>query len=165
MKIQIAAVLSTDCYLLSPAKGINSRWAFPKQHTLFSLRNETDLLLSKDTSLLSLLSEKQHNTDITYLAEVTPDTLDLIKGLLLYGLADELYLYILPEHTGKRHPPFDAYQAGRMVSRSGTSASYHQPYISEERMKCKSALHGVRLSYVYMDITIGFSKYFSLFYY
>ena len=58
MKIQIAAVLSTDCYLLSPAKGINSRWAFPKQHTLFSLRNETDLLLSKDTSLLSLLSEK-----------------------------------------------------------------------------------------------------------
>ena len=89
MKIQIAAVLSTDCYLLSPAKGINSRWAFPKQHTLFSLRNETDLLLSKDTSLLSLLSEKQHNTDITYLAEVTPDTLD------------ELYLYILPEHTGK----------------------------------------------------------------
>ena len=91
MKIQIAAVLSTDCYLLSPAKGINSRWAFPKQHTLFSLRNETDLLLSKDTSLLSLLSEKQHNTDITYLAEVTPDTLDLIKGLLLYGLADELY--------------------------------------------------------------------------
>ena len=101
MKIQIAAVLSTDCYLLSPAKGINSRWAFPKQHTLFSLRNETDLLLSKDTSLLSLLSEKQHNTDITYLAEGTPDTLDLIKGLLLYGLADELYLYILPEHTGK----------------------------------------------------------------
>ena len=51
MKIQIAAVLSTDCYLLSPAKGINSRWAFPKQHTLFSLRNETDLLLSKDTLL------------------------------------------------------------------------------------------------------------------
>lgn len=104
MKIQIAAVLSADGYLLSPAKGTNSRWAFPKQHTLFSLRNEADLLLSKDSSLLSLLSEKQRNTDITYLAEVTPDTVDLIKGLLLYGLADELFLYILPDYADNGIP-------------------------------------------------------------
>lgn len=65
------------------------------------MRERADLLLHKNTSLLSLLAEKRQSTDTTYLAEATPETVDLIKGLMLYNLADELILYIVPSGHSK----------------------------------------------------------------
>lgn len=95
MKIQIAATVSNDGFLLPP-NNISSRWPFKQKYTLAALRERADLLLHKNSSLLSLLAEKRESTDTTYLVEATPETVDLIKGLLLYNLADELILYIVP---------------------------------------------------------------------
>ncbi|WP_455667454.1 hypothetical protein [Phocaeicola sp.] len=96
MKIRIAAVLSANGYLASPANDTRRQWSSPKKYALSRLRKEADLSLHKNGSLLSLLAEKRSNADVAYFAEATPDTMDLIKGLLLYRLADELFLYSLP---------------------------------------------------------------------
>ena len=95
MKIQIVATVSSDGFLLPPTT-IQSRWPFTRKYTLAALRERADLLLHKNSSLLSLLAEKRESTDTTYLAEATPETVELIKGLLLYNLADELILYVVP---------------------------------------------------------------------
>lgn len=95
MKIQIAATVSSDGFLLPPTT-IPSRWPFTQKYTLAALREQADLLLHKNSSLLSLLAEKRESTDTTYLVEATPETVELIKGLLLYNLADELILYVVP---------------------------------------------------------------------
>ncbi len=94
MKIQIAATVSADAFLLPP-NTIPSRWPFTQKYTLAALREQADLLLHKNSSLLSLLAEKRESTDTTYLVEATPETVELIKGLLLYNLADELILYVV----------------------------------------------------------------------
>lgn len=101
MKIQIAATVSSDGFLLPP-NTIQSRWPYARKYALTALRERADLLLHKNTSLLSLLAEKRQSTDTTYLAEATPETVELIKGLLLYNLADELILYVVPsgQYTG-----------------------------------------------------------------
>lgn len=101
MKIQIAATVSNDGFLLPP-NTIQSRWPYVRKYALTVLRERADLLLHKNTSLLSLLAEKRQSTDTTYLAEATPETVELIKGLLLYNLADELILYVVPsgQYTG-----------------------------------------------------------------
>ena len=99
MKIQIAAIISANGYLIFPANDTSSWQSFPKKYALSSLRKDADLLLHKNASLLSLLAEKQNKIDTTYFIEVTPDKVDLIKGLLLYRLANELFLYALPYNT------------------------------------------------------------------
>lgn len=99
MKILITATVSSDGYLLPP-DAIESRWPFDRKHTLSALRKKADMLLHKNDSLFSLLAEKQKASDTIYLAEVTPETADLIKGLLLYHLADELIIYTLPSEVG-----------------------------------------------------------------
>lgn len=101
MKIQITATVSSDGYLL-PLNAIESRWPFDRKHTLSALRKKADMLLHQNDSLLSLLAEKQKACDTSiYMAEAMPETVELIKGLLLYHLADELIVYILPAEVGK----------------------------------------------------------------
>lgn len=100
MKIQIAATISSDGFLLPP-NNIPNRWPFTRKYTLTALREQADLLLHKNSSLLSLLAEKRESTDTTYLVEATPETVDLIRGLMLYNLADELILYIVPSGHSK----------------------------------------------------------------
>ena len=95
MTIQIAATVSSDGFLLPP-NTIRNRWPYARKYALTVLRERADLLLHKNTSLLSLLAAKRQSTDTTYLAEATPETVELIKGLLLYNLADELILYVVP---------------------------------------------------------------------
>jgi hypothetical protein len=107
MKIQITATVSSDGYLL-PSDRIESRWPFDRKYTLSALRRNADILLRKNDSLLSLLAEKQKACDASiYLAEASPETADLIKGLLLYHLADELIVYISPSEVGKGYAFFD----------------------------------------------------------
>ena len=95
MKIQIAATISSDGFLLPP-NTIQSQWPYARNFALTALRERADLLLHKNTSLLSLLAEKRESTYTSYLVEATPETVELIKGLLLYNLADELILYVVP---------------------------------------------------------------------
>lgn len=101
-KIQIASVITLDGYL--PERNDprltwveNNRNGFPKYRT------SADNILSGEISFLTLINKKREvNTDCVYLAELlTESQLPLIKGLLAYGLADEIILYVLPISTGK----------------------------------------------------------------
>lgn len=54
-------------------------------------------------SILDLLCEKdQHDDSFIYLAEIIePESLELLRGLFLYNLVDELIVYLLPFSTGQ----------------------------------------------------------------
>lgn len=94
MKIQIAAILSTDGYLWEKAGGAPSAFHFGKYGP--ERLKEYTLPLSPYSSLIDLLNERRQGRDVSYLAEATPETMELVRGLLLYRLADEIILYILP---------------------------------------------------------------------
>lgn len=95
MKIQIVATISTDGYLLKRENKTKKQISLGK-YGFNALLKRADLSLHKESSLIALLEEKRQSSDTNYLIEATPETLDLIKGLFLYRLADELILYMMP---------------------------------------------------------------------
>lgn len=95
MKIQVVATISADGYLLKRENKTKARIGSGK-YGFSALQKRADLMLHKESSLIALLEEKRQSSDTNYLAEVTPETLDLIKGLFLYRLTEELILYIIP---------------------------------------------------------------------
>lgn len=95
MNIQIAAILSADGYLLEQAE--DDAQAVPRSGKYGWKRlEEQGLPLSPYTSLIDLLNESRQGIEVSYLAETTPETMELVRGLLLYRLADEIILYVLP---------------------------------------------------------------------
>jgi hypothetical protein len=95
MKIQVVATISADGYLLKRENKTNARIGSGK-YGFSVLQKRADLMLHKESSLIALLEEKRQSSDTNYLAEATLETLDLIKGLFLYQLAEELILYMKP---------------------------------------------------------------------
>ena len=95
MKIQVVATISANGYLLKRENKTKKQISFGK-YGFNALLKRADLMLHKESSLIALLEEKRQSSDTNYLAEATPETLDLIKGLFLYRLADELILYMMP---------------------------------------------------------------------
>jgi len=96
MKIQIVATISTDGYLLKRENKTKNKISLCK-YGFNTLQKRADLMLHKESSLIALLEEKRQSSDTNYIVESTPETLDLIKGLFLYRLADELILYMLTD--------------------------------------------------------------------
>jgi hypothetical protein len=96
MKIQIAATISTNGYLLKRENKTKNQISLGK-YGFNTLQKRADLMLHKESSLIALLEEKRQSSDTNYLVEATPETLDLIKGLFLYQLVEELILYMLPD--------------------------------------------------------------------
>lgn len=99
MKIQITAILSADGYLWEKAGGAPSAFHSGKYGT--ERLEEYTLPLSPYSSLIDLLDERRQGRDVSYLAEATPETMELVRGLLLYRLADEIILYVLPHKQEK----------------------------------------------------------------
>jgi dihydrofolate reductase len=102
MKIQVAAIVSTDGYLL-----LNNHFTTSfgsGKYGFRALQERSDLVLYKESSLIALLEEKRQTSDSNYLIATASDTLDLVKGLFLYRLVDELILYQIPlsQNTGFR---------------------------------------------------------------
>jgi len=95
MKIQIVATISTDGYLLKREDKTKSQISLGK-YGFNALQKRADLTLHKESSLIALLEEKRQSSDTNYLVEATPETFELIKGLFLYRLVDELILYMIP---------------------------------------------------------------------
>jgi hypothetical protein len=95
MKIQVVATISANGYLLKRENKTKKQISLGK-YGFNTLQKRADLMLHKESSLIALLEEKRQSSDTNYLVESTPETLDLIKGLFLYQLADELILYMLP---------------------------------------------------------------------
>jgi hypothetical protein len=96
MKIQIVATISTDGYLLKRENKTKRQISLGK-YGFNALQKRADLTLHKESSLIALLEEKRQSSDTNYLVEATPETLDLIKGLFLYQLVEEMILYMLPD--------------------------------------------------------------------
>lgn len=101
-KVQILSAITLDGYLpdktdprLSWVE--NNRKGFPKW------RDSADCILAGEISFLTLINQKRTPcTDCVYLAELLTELqLPIIKGLLAYGLADEVILYVLPVLVGK----------------------------------------------------------------
>jgi hypothetical protein len=95
MKMQIVAIISTDGYLLNPDISIRNKINSGK-YGIHALRERADFILHNEDSLVALLDEKRQSSGTNYMAEATVETFDLIKGLFLYQLADELVLYMAP---------------------------------------------------------------------
>lgn len=100
MKIQIAAILSTDGYLWENTDSAHHS-AFRSGKYGWGQLAEQTLPLSPYSSLIDLLNERRQGNDVSYLAEATPETMELVRGLLLYRLADEFILYVLPHKQEK----------------------------------------------------------------
>ena len=96
MKITIAVIVSADGYIVSEREHIEASC----KQALSRLRKDADVELHPNASLLMLLAEKQNNENISYFAELTTDTLDLIKGLQGYGLIDEVSIHETKEICG-----------------------------------------------------------------
>lgn len=94
MKIQITAILSADGYLWEKAGSTPSVFHSGKYSP--ERLEEYTLPLSPYCSLIDLLDERRQGRDVSYFAEATPETMELVRGLLLYRLADEIILYVLP---------------------------------------------------------------------
>lgn len=95
MKIHVVATISADGYLLKRENKRKVQIGSGK-YGFSALQDRTDLMLHKESSLIALLEEKRQSSDTNYLAEATPETLDLIKGLFLYRLVEEVILYMIP---------------------------------------------------------------------
>src|ERR1035437_10954361 len=95
MKIQVVATISANGYLLK-RENKNKKQISSGKYGFSALQEHADLMLHKESSLIALLEEKRQSSDTNYLVEATLETLDLIKGLFLYRLADELILYMMP---------------------------------------------------------------------
>ena len=99
-KVQIASVITLDGYLLE-RNDPRLTWIENNRNGLFFWRESADIILSGEVSFLSLINQKRvSDTNLTYLAElITEQQLPVIKGLLAYGLVDEVILYVFPETT------------------------------------------------------------------
>lgn len=106
MKIQVVATISADGYLLKRENKTNA-WIGSGKYGFSVLQKRADLMLHKESSLIALLEEKRQSSDTNYLTEATPGTLNLIKGLFLYRLAEELILYRIPCPEGNGIRLFD----------------------------------------------------------
>ena len=89
MKIIIATTVSADGHILPHCEDMLQS----SKYVLSVIRQEADMELHPNSSLLTLLACKQNNEDSTYIAELTPESINLIIGLQRYRLIDELYLY------------------------------------------------------------------------
>ena len=94
MKIQVVATISTNGYLLKRENKTKKQISLGK-YGFNALQKRADLMLHKESSLIALLEAKRQSSDTNYLVEATPETLDLVKGLFLYKLADELILHMI----------------------------------------------------------------------
>lgn len=106
MKIQVVATISANGYLLKRENKTKKQISLGK-YGFNALLKRADLTLHKESSLIALLEEKRQSSDTNYLVEATPETLDLIKGLFLYQLVEEMILYMLPDQKGNGIRLFD----------------------------------------------------------
>ena len=89
MKIIIATTVSADGHILPHCEDMLQSG----KYVLSVIRQEADMELQSNSSLLTLLACKQNDEDTTYFAELTPESINLVIGLQRYRLMDELYLY------------------------------------------------------------------------
>lgn len=109
-RIQVVTALTLDGFFPETAGALvswtrNDRQGFP----LWRERCSAFIL---PHSILDLLSEKDRKGDsFTYLAEIIePESVELLRGLFLYDLVDELVVYLLPISAGQGISVLDTFR-------------------------------------------------------
>lgn len=108
--IQVVTAITLNGFLPEPAGALvswvrNDRSGFP-----FWRERCSALILPH--SILDLLCEKDSRDDsFTYLAEIIePESVELLRGLFLYNLVDELVVYQLPYSAGQGISVLDTFR-------------------------------------------------------
>lgn len=100
-RIQVVTAMTLDGFLPETARALVS-W-IRNDRRGFSLWRERCSAFILPHSILDLLCEKDCKGDsFTYLAEIIePGSVELLRGLFLYNLVDELVIYLLPISAGQ----------------------------------------------------------------
>ena len=99
-KIQAVTAMTLDGFL-PDAADMSMRWVMNHRKGFAHWRERCDARILPH-SILDLLCEKDgKGNTFTYLAEVSDsESLELLRGLSLYNLVDELIVYLLPISSG-----------------------------------------------------------------
>lgn len=99
-KIQAVTVMTLDGFL-PESDNVSMRWVMNHRKGFVRWRERCDARILPH-SILDLLCEKDgKDNTFTYLAEVSDsESLELLRGLFLYNLVDELVIYLLPVSSG-----------------------------------------------------------------
>ncbi|WP_294589854.1 hypothetical protein [uncultured Bacteroides sp.] len=103
-KIQAVTAMTLDGFLPDVAD-MSMRWVMNHKKGFAHWRERCDARILPH-SILDLLCEKDSKDNtFTYLAEITDsESLELLRGLFLYNLVDELVIYLLPVSSGSGIP-------------------------------------------------------------
>jgi len=122
-RIQVVTAITLNGFLPEPTGTLvpwvrNDRRGFP-------LWRERCSALILPHSILDLLCEKDSRDDsFTYLAEIIePESVELLRGLFLYDLVDELVVYQLPYSAGQGISVLDTFRPQHWELHKTTSFS------------------------------------------
>lgn len=122
-RIQVVTAITLDGFLPEPAGALvswvrNDRRGFP-----FWRERCSALILPH--SILDLLCEKDNRDDsFIYFAEIIePESVELLRGLFLYDLVDELVVYQLPFSAGQGIPVLNTFRPQHWELHKTTSFS------------------------------------------
>ena len=122
-RIQVVTAMTLDGFLPEPAGTLvswvrNDRRGFP-----FWRERCSALILPH--SILDLLCDKDNRGDsFTYLAEIiNSESVELLRGLFLYDLVDELVVYQLPFSAGQGIPVLNTFRPQHWELHKTTSFS------------------------------------------
>lgn len=114
-KIQIIAAMTMDGYLPTADDNL-MQWVMDDAKGFPYWHERSIYRLQPHYPLLDLLA-KQHsdrNKSDIYIAEISDkDSIELLRGLSLYNLIDEMVIYILPVILGKGIPVFNDLTSSR----------------------------------------------------
>ena len=100
--IQAVTVMTLDGFL-PDNDNVSMQWVINHKNGFLHWRERCSAFILPH-SILDLLCEKDRRDDsFTYLAEICDlESLELLRGLFLYNLVDELIVYLLPFSAGQR---------------------------------------------------------------
>lgn len=100
-RIQAVTAMTLDGFL-PESDNVSMQWVMNHRKGFARWRERCDARILPH-SILDLLCEKDgKDNTFTYLAEVSDsESLELLRGLFLYNLVDELVIYLLPVSSGR----------------------------------------------------------------
>ena len=122
-KIQAVTVMTLDGFL-PETDNVLTQWAMNHKKGFVQWRERCNARILPH-SILDLLCEKDSRDDsFTYLAEIIePESVELLRGLFLYNLVDELVVYQLPYSAGQGISVLDTFRPQHWELHKTTSFS------------------------------------------
>ena len=130
-RIQIITAVTLDGYLPDPNEEL-LQWVKTDSQGFPFWHERSTFTLFPGYPMLDLICEKDEKPDsFTFTSEISdPKSLDLLHGLSIYHLIDEIIIYILPLTTGKVRTACIDFRSivgnftGQLLSKTGLSVSF-----------------------------------------